>query len=82
MLGYHHSPPFDHLVDLAKGSGLQVRLPVSEIVAYGRGKPGEEYRLLARVELWAPGGHTPLAWVSIREDDLERAALELLARAL
>ena len=82
MSDYRRWPALEHLCDLAKHSGVQVRLRASPyIVSFGRGA-GEEYRQLTRIELW-PMRHAlkPVSTVAIVDDDIEAAALELLARA-
>ena len=77
MAAYRHSPAFEHLCVLAERRGLQVRLRVGDVVTFAQ-RRGAEYRKLSRMELWladAPAIATP-----IYRDDLEAAALDLLAR--
>jgi hypothetical protein len=76
---YRHHPAFDHLCDVAREHGLRVMLFAGERVLFARGL-GNEYRQLSRIELWEPAGVMPVWSVRIN-DDLEAAALNLLARA-
>jgi hypothetical protein len=77
MSGYHHSPAFNRLCDLADVRGMQVRLPAGELM-HGR-RDGEEHRHLTHVVLWRDG--KPVDATPIFDDDLEAAALVLLAAA-
>lgn len=84
-----HYPAFDELCDRAERSGLQVRLAASSDRVFGRRK-GVEYRRLIAVELWPSRprvsglhyGGQPVESAPIVGDDLEAAALDLLARAV
>lgn len=73
-----HFPAFDRLCWLAERRGLQVRLAASaQLVKFGVRK-GEEYRRLTSLELWFDEA---VESAPIYNDDLEAAALDLLARA-
>lgn len=74
-----HFPAFEKLCERAEESGLQVRLAAGERIFTRR--EGEEYRQLTRIELWASLDRMPLRVVHIHDDDLEAAALHLLAAA-
>jgi hypothetical protein len=81
---YQHQPAFEKLCDLADKSGLQVGLQAScERAARDERKGDEFYPQLSRIELWLPGAlpsEMPMAAAPIYDDDIEAAALDLLAR--
>ena len=93
MSDCQHSPAFEKLCDLAEQARLEVRLTASAETMQFAHRRGEEFRQLTRIELWrgprflSPkafdvplGAGKPLAAAPIVGDDLEAAALDLLAR--
>lgn len=77
-------PAFENLCACAERTGLQVRILTSGDLMRFAQRRGEEYRQLVRIEMWPSRAlrivEEPLATAPIYGDDIEAAALDLLAR--